>query len=342
MITKPHVQTQRDDRSERGSRRISRASLIALSIVILLAGILDASAQALEDFGYNRIEAKGGRPLLIILTEFAGSPALRDNAASYFGDLAFNTFAPASNPSLKTYYTENSNGRFFWERAGVGVVGPYSFTQDDIGTDSDGKLSRITLALKAAANDGFDFAQFDENGDQTITSSELGILIIDNLPWKNGPALAGANRASDPACFKLDGSNTNLCLRGVVAGQDASFMTLAHERWVSRPRATFMARTTIARDTRRWERRFTTMSMIDAPTIWTPSTRCSLAGSSQRCTPSTCPVPKPLERRSSSRTISRSYSTVLSICTNFSCWSTARLRPQVAQAMTPICQVTVL
>jgi len=54
-------------------------------------------------------------------------------------------------------------------------------------------------------------------------------LIIDNLPWKNGPALAGANRASDPACFKLDGSTTNLCLRGVVAGQDASFMTLAHE-----------------------------------------------------------------------------------------------------------------
>src|SRR5205814_9921030 len=34
---------------------------------------------------------------------------------------------------------------------------------------------------EAAANDGFDFSQFDENADGAVTNSELEILIVDNL-----------------------------------------------------------------------------------------------------------------------------------------------------------------
>src|SRR6266481_8323 len=102
-----------------GAEGIVHLTWRALGILLLLlTGIHGVSAQSLEDFGYNRIQTTGSRPLLIILTEFAGYPALRENAAGYFDYLVFRTFAPASDPSVNAYYIENSNGRFFWERAG--------------------------------------------------------------------------------------------------------------------------------------------------------------------------------------------------------------------------------
>src|SRR2546427_12986781 len=100
-----------------------------------MAAVISVSGQVPEDFGYNRLQALGPRPLLVILTQFDGYPAFEGNATSYFRNLAFNTFAPASNPSLTAYYLENSNSRFYWLPAGVGVVGPYSFRAEDIGQD---------------------------------------------------------------------------------------------------------------------------------------------------------------------------------------------------------------
>ena len=119
---------------------------------VLLAAVVSVSGQVPEDFGYNRVQALGPRPLLVILTEFDGYPAFGGNATSYFRNLAFNTFAPASNPSLTAYYRENSNGRFYWLPAGVGVVGPYKFRADDIGQDINGQLTRISLALPSTAS----------------------------------------------------------------------------------------------------------------------------------------------------------------------------------------------
>src|SRR5947207_3310188 len=196
---------------------------------VLLAAVVSVSGQVPEDFGYNRVQALGPRPLLVILTEFDGYPAFGGNATSYFRNLAFNTFAPASNPSLTAYYRENSNGRFYWLPAGVGVVGPYKFRADDIGQDINGQLTRISLALEAAANDGFDFSQFDENADGAVTNSELEILIVDNLTG-NGVERTASTRWSDPQCFAIDdGKGTILCLKASLVGQSASFMSMAHE-----------------------------------------------------------------------------------------------------------------
>src|SRR5207248_933998 len=114
-----------DRHGRSGAETVVHFTRRALGILLLLlTGIHGVSAQSLEDFGYNRIQTTGSRPLLIILTEFSGYSSLRENAAGYFDYLVFRTFAPASDPSINAYYIENSNGRFFWERAGVGVVGP--------------------------------------------------------------------------------------------------------------------------------------------------------------------------------------------------------------------------
>src|SRR5688572_4740487 len=93
-------------------------------LLLLMPGIMVFSAQTPEDFGYNRIAATGFRPLLVILTEFQGSPALRNNAPGYFDNLVFSNIPTAGSPSLKAYFVENSNERFYWYRGGAGVVGP--------------------------------------------------------------------------------------------------------------------------------------------------------------------------------------------------------------------------
>ena len=229
--------------TKRDSQRYSRQGLSAKALrliignlfragslmFVLMAAVISVSGQVPEDFGYNRLQALGPRPLLVILTQFDGYPAFEGNATSYFRNLAFNTFAPASNPSLTAYYLENSNSRFYWLPAGVGVVGPYQFRAEDVGQDNNGQLTRISLALEAAANDGFDFSQFDANGDGVVTNSELEILIVDNLTG-NGFERSASTRWSDPKCFAIDdGKRTLLCLKASLVGQSASFMSMAHE-----------------------------------------------------------------------------------------------------------------
>src|SRR6266850_352628 len=210
----------------------ARACLKAATLLLLMAIAIDGTAQALEDFGYARNEATGGRPLLVILTDFEGSPGLRSadpvpDPNGYFENLAFNNFGSPSNPSLMTYFQEISNGRFYWYRAGV--LGPYKFKPMDLGTDKNQKLTRLTLALKAAADDGFDFSQFDQDGDGTVRTNELGVMVVDNYSTDGGLSFYGANRFSDPSCFKPTGKEITLCLRGAMLGHYASFMTIAHE-----------------------------------------------------------------------------------------------------------------
>jgi hypothetical protein len=45
-------------------------------LFLLLAATNSLSAQVPEDFGYNRIQARGPRPLLVILTEFCRLPGI--------------------------------------------------------------------------------------------------------------------------------------------------------------------------------------------------------------------------------------------------------------------------
>src|SRR3954471_19692930 len=135
--------------SLKGSIRVATA----LSCIVLGASAA-STAQTLEDFGYNRLNPDGTttigtRPLLVVLLQFDGGPALAD-AASY-DQLIFNSFQKSANG----YFLENSHRRFYWSRAGAGTYGPYSYGADmfDPETPTDKNLKHLNLAMQAAAAD---------------------------------------------------------------------------------------------------------------------------------------------------------------------------------------------
>src|SRR5262245_56535735 len=121
------------------------------------------SAASLEEFGYlnmktDGVEARGNRPLVTVLASFAGKPAFRSDARAYFDQLIYNW----SRKSVNGYFLVNSNGRFFWSRAGEGTVGPLYFSADVGNLPERQRLARIKEALFSS---GFDVAQFDDNRD---------------------------------------------------------------------------------------------------------------------------------------------------------------------------------
>jgi M6 family metalloprotease-like protein len=192
-------------------------------MLALLAGLCHspAAAAALGDFGFgnmtvNGVAARGTRPLVTILTEFAGSPALAHDVA-YYDNLVYN----ALQKSVNGYYLANSNARFFWARAGVGTIGPFHLSA------AEGRLpemQRLARVKAVAMESGFDFAQFDDNRDGRVTTDELSLLIIDNLSERGA-----ANRSTDPVGVQAGGSTVSLESRVASAAHRASFMSIVHE-----------------------------------------------------------------------------------------------------------------
>jgi hypothetical protein len=87
---------------------------------------------SLAEFGHDSVKqegrsATGGRPLLIILGEYSNFPAFDTvHPLQYYELLGFGNPAPpfsTDNPinpaSLREYFRENSNGRFFFDRIAV-------------------------------------------------------------------------------------------------------------------------------------------------------------------------------------------------------------------------------
>src|SRR3954452_3078007 len=114
-----------------------------------------AGAATLEEFGYLNmktagVENRGHRPLLTILASYAGKPALRSDAKSYFDRLVYNT----RQKSVNGYFIVNSNGRFSWTRAGAGTIGPFYFTASEADLNERVRYAKIK---EAAMNSGFDF-----------------------------------------------------------------------------------------------------------------------------------------------------------------------------------------
>lgn len=190
--------------------------------------------QSLVDFGYGRMtvngtSATGARPLAVVLMNYGvpqdvpGSPVkpLAHNATEY-RDLIFNFL----HTSVNGYFMENSHGMFHWIAAGAGVYGPFNEPTSawDTETPTDKSLAHLTLALRNLAAAGFNFAEYDANGDGVITTDELSVLVIDNMGGVNG-----GNRWGKPKCFVPDGQNVNVCLSIPSTGDRASLMTIAHE-----------------------------------------------------------------------------------------------------------------
>ena len=105
------------------------------TMLVMLVFSGTASAQTLQDFGYQCLQVNGQqnlgtRPLLLIVANFAGetntagftnsdgtltaAPLPQD--AAYYDNLVFNQ---NNNPSVNGYFAAMSNGRFTWTRAGV-------------------------------------------------------------------------------------------------------------------------------------------------------------------------------------------------------------------------------
>src|SRR5262245_60922163 len=79
---------------------------------------LPLRAVVLEDFGYGHRNPNGARFLVVIVVEFTGKPPLA-HSPEYYDSLVF-SFPP--NRSLNSYLLENSNNRFYWKRAGSGLI----------------------------------------------------------------------------------------------------------------------------------------------------------------------------------------------------------------------------
>lgn len=213
------------------------------TLLALTCLVHSATGATLADFGYNHMqidgqEARGHRPLLVILVSFASGPAL-SHPNSYYDDLVFNLF---STNSVNSYFVENSNSRFFWERAGAGVIGPLSRPATERSTNwvAIAKAAGLeavnvhwadylwfsNVVAQAMMSGLFNFADYDTDGSGIVTGDELALLIISNdvSPDSDGE---GATRWTTRV--KPPGSTVAVEEGATAIQHNASFNVLAHE-----------------------------------------------------------------------------------------------------------------
>src|SRR5207245_1643687 len=95
------------------SETVVRAAATQLGYTLVFAAVAANCCWAqLSSFGYGRMTmngapALGGRPLVVMLSQYEGFPALTHDAA-YFDQLVFNY----SRKSANGFFLENSHGRF--------------------------------------------------------------------------------------------------------------------------------------------------------------------------------------------------------------------------------------
>jgi M6 family metalloprotease-like protein len=181
--------------------------------------------------------------LLVIIVNFATGPDLA-HAPAYYDDLVFNFF---NTNSLNGYILENSNARFFWERAGrTGLIGPLNrpaterFTNWQAQAVAKGLIavdvhwgeylwfSNIVACamIDAAATGSFDFPAYDADHNNVITADELSLLIISNDidPPNEGEGLYRWTTHVQPA-----GSTVAVDQGANAFMHRASFNVMAHE-----------------------------------------------------------------------------------------------------------------
>jgi len=194
------------------NRKTVVALLIAMGSLVFSSFLVGAT---LQDFGYGKMTYPVV-PLLIVTAEYAGLPPLTHTNAEY-DSLVFNPF---NAPNVNGFFLENSKGQFFWQRAAQGIYGPVQLPAAVGQETNDNK--RPARVIEAVMARGFDFAQFDKNGDKTVDIGELAVLIIENYP-------SGARRSTDPPCIKTGSSSVQVCATPLLVGDRPSLFLIAHE-----------------------------------------------------------------------------------------------------------------
>lgn len=195
------------------------------------------------NFGYdtlrvNNRSARGRRPLLVLLVEFADARFRTGRDRAYYDRLMFGP----GFPNIADYFSEISSNQFTWQSAGT--VGPILMADDpstprnesmysdgmfdevvDGATRSEGRRAAAHAILRAAAG-GTDLARYDSNRDGTVTSDELCVVVILAGPGEN---LGGAQRWALPHRVELPGAGVALQTDVALFGDGATFRTMAHE-----------------------------------------------------------------------------------------------------------------
>ncbi|HHY0839953.1 TPA: hypothetical protein ACVW80_006205, partial [Bacillus thuringiensis] len=193
---------------------------------------------SLAEFGHGMVKqvgrsANGSRPLLIVLGEYSNFPSFSTyHALEYYELLGsgnpippFSTQNPINPASLREYFRENSNGRFWFDPVEVVPIslGTYS------GTNDPGPEARSAKILSSvAASYPHIFVSADKNRDQHVGFDELCVVLFENIPeaWP-------ANRDNNP--FTLNVSHGPWSWNGVIqihvagAGPKTPFYQIAHE-----------------------------------------------------------------------------------------------------------------
>ena len=192
----------------------------------------------LAAFGHGTIvqqgkPALGPRRLAVVLVEYDNdaddnfTPFSAVHPAEYYEKLAFGQQSPpfsTSNPvnpaSLDGYFRECSANRFWIER--TAVVGPIRMGPLTNGGNPQERARQIIT--KAGEVNPRIFTDSDLNGDGTVASSEMLLLIIENFK-----PLQPANRDNTPLQVTWQGAAKTVNLHVAFDGPLTPFYQIAHE-----------------------------------------------------------------------------------------------------------------
>ncbi|MBD5797526.1 hypothetical protein BHU24_17275 [Bacillus pseudomycoides] len=194
-----------------------------------------SNTPSLSEFGHGTFKqagrsAIGSRPLLIILGEYSNYPAFNSvHSLDYYELLGFgnpvppfSTQNPVNPASLREYFCENSNGRFWFDS--VEVVEPIQLGVYS-GADDPGPEARSAGILKrVAALRPELFINADTNQDQHVGFDELCVLLFENIS-----PLWPANRDNNSFSITSDSWNGTVRVHVAGAGPVTPFYQIAHE-----------------------------------------------------------------------------------------------------------------
>jgi len=179
--------------------------ILSAVLALLLVGCFADGSVITQD----TLEIEGTRPLIVLLAEYPSDVAETSLQPGYaYNDL----FVSGPRANVQDYFTHNSYGRF--TISFQGVWGPYQVTNTEtIST----VFADVILEHVAAGNS---LGRYDTNGDGTLTSDELMIVVIGNGgPW--GGAVRGVS-VDTPGGLEVRSE-------AVIVGSQATLATIIHE-----------------------------------------------------------------------------------------------------------------